>query len=157
MTFTKRVPGEGLHMGVYATVLTENADGSFTIDLSKDLIVIDEKTDDAFQTGGGFGNTLLLDDGSLVSVYSYYHVDPDIAELLKSGRFKEKNVYNYYRNRAIGYYPSWVTGCTLENFLRSGDRLQRHMFLGCCQQLNLCGPVTEVAKWTQNGSGARER
>ncbi|NQT16158.1 MAG: exo-alpha-sialidase, partial [Planctomycetes bacterium] len=50
MTFTKRVPGDGLRMGVYATVLRESTDGSFGIDLDKDLIVIDEKTDDAFQT-----------------------------------------------------------------------------------------------------------
>ena len=147
MTFTKRVPGEGLRMGVYATVLSENPDGSFAIDLDKDLVVIDEKTDDAFQTGGGFGNTLRLDDGSLLSVYSYYHVDDDIAELLRSDKFKEKNVYNYYRNRALGYYPTWVAGCTEASFLRAGDRLQRHMFLGCCQLLNLCGPVTEVTRW----------
>ena len=58
------------------------------------------------------GNTLTLDDGSLISVYSYYHVDEDIAELLKSDKFKEKNVYNYYRNRALGYNPTWVTGCS---------------------------------------------
>ena len=147
MTFTKRVPGEGLRMGVYATVLSENQDGSFAIDLAKDLIVIDEKTDDAFQTGGGFGNTLTLDDGSLISVYSYYHVDDDIAELLKSDKFKEKNVYNYYRNRALGYNPTWVAGCSEQNYLRAGDRLKRHMFLGCCQLLNLCGPVTEVTRW----------
>ena len=147
MTFTKRVPDERLRMGVYATVLTENVDGSFDIDLDKDLIVIDEKTDNAFQTGGGFGNTLPLGDGPLISVYSYYHVDDDIAQLLRSGRFKEKNVYNYYRNRALGYNPQWVGGCSEENFRRAGDRLQRHMFLGCCQLLNLCGPVTEVVKW----------
>ena len=147
MTFTKRVPGEGLRMGVYATILTENTDGSFDVDLDKDLITIDEKTDDAFQTGGGFGNTLPLDDGSLISVYSYYHVDNDIAELLKSDKFKDKNVYSYYRNRALGYNPVWVGGCSEQNYLRAGDRLKRHMFLGCCQLLNLCGPVTEVTKW----------
>jgi hypothetical protein len=147
MTFTKRVPGDGLRMGVYATLLTENKDGSFAVNLDKDLIVIDEKTDDAFQTGGGFGNTLPLDDGSMLSVYSYYHVDDDVAELLRSGKFKDKNSYNYYRNRALGYNPTWVGGCSEQNFLRAGDRLKRHMFLGCCQLLNLCGPVTEVTKW----------
>ncbi|MFV2066285.1 MAG: sialidase family protein [Pirellulales bacterium] len=147
LTFTKRVPGDGLRMGVYATVLTEKRDRSFSVTLDKDLIVIDEKTDDAFQTGGGFGNTLPLDDGSLISVYSYYHVDDDIAQLLKSGKFKEKNVFNYYRNRALGYNPTWVAGCSEQSYLRAGDRLKRHMFLGCCQLLNLCGPVTEVAKW----------
>lgn len=147
MTFTKRVPGDGLRMGVYATVLTEKQDGSFAVDLDKDLIVIDEKTDDAFQTGGGFGNTLKLDDGSMISVYSYYHVDEDIAELLKAGAFKQKNVFSYYRNRALGYNPAWVGGCTPQRFLEAGDRVQRHMFLGCCQLLHLCGPVTEVTKW----------
>jgi len=147
MTLTKRVPGNGLRMGVYATVLIEQEDGSFVIDLERDLIVIDEKTDDAFQTGGGFGNTLKLADGSMISVYSYYHVDPDIAELLTSNEFKKANVYTYYRNRALGYNPAWVGGCTPEQFLRVGDRVQRHMFLGCCQLLNLCGPVTEVTKW----------
>lgn len=147
MTFTKRVPGQGLRMGVYAAVLVENGDGSFAIDFDKDLIVIDEKTGDAFQSGGGFGNTLSLDNGSLVSVYSYYHVDNDIADLLRSGKFKEKNVYSYYRNRALGYNPTWVGGCSEQSFERAGDRLKRHMFLGCCQLLNLCGPITEVTRW----------
>ena len=59
----------------------------------------------------------------------------------------DKNVYNYYRNRALGYNPVWVSGCGEQNYLRAGDRLKRHMFLGCCQLLNLCGPVTEVTKW----------
>jgi len=42
------------------------------------------------QTGCGFGNTITLDNGSLLSVYSYHHVDEDIAELLKSDRFKKE-------------------------------------------------------------------
>jgi len=67
--------------------------------------------------------------------------------LLTSDKFKEKNVYNYYRNRALGYNPTWVAGCSEHNYLRAGDRLKRHMFLGCCQLLHLCGPVTEVTKW----------
>jgi len=146
-TFTKRVPSNGLRMGVYACLLEEREDGLMVANVESDLMVISQRTHPYLQSGGGFGNTVLLDDGSLITPYSYYHAVPEIDALMKSGRFREEETYNLYRNRAYPYFRRWVRPLTFERFVNQDLPTQSHYFLGCCQVLNLCGPATEVAKW----------
>ncbi len=146
-TFTKRVPSNGLEMGVYACFLEEQKDGLVMANVKNDLIVISERTHPYLQSGGGFGNTLLLDDGSLITPYSYYCAVPEIDTLMKSGRFRDKETYNLYRNRAFPYFRRWVRPLTWERFVKQDLAMQSHWFLGCCQVLTLCGPATEVVKW----------
>ncbi len=146
-TFTKRVPSNGLEMGVYACFLEEQKDGLVMANVQSDLIVISERTHPYLQSGGGFGNTLLLDDGTLITPYSYYHAVPEIDALMKNGHFRDKETYNLYRNRAYPFYRRWVRPLTWESFVKQDLAMQSHWFLGCCQVLNLCGPATEVVKW----------
>lgn len=67
LTFTVR----DLHppLGVRAIAGEETEDG-FQFDFTNDRIMLDTKTADRFQ-GGGFGPTVQLDDGTLVTSYSY--------------------------------------------------------------------------------------
>ncbi len=146
-TYTQRVPVAGRRMGVYALVLEEQADGTFRADVDHDLLVIDEKTPDYFDSGGGFGNTLRLQDGSLATPYSYLDADPEIEELMRTGAFMEKETFDHYRNKALPYYRNWVNHVTWEGAKDSDAIMQRHVFLGCTGVLNLSGPVTEICKW----------
>ena len=68
LTFTQRANERPL--GLRAVIGTEHDDG-FEFDLQQDLIMIDTKTPDTLASGGGFGCTVELDDGTLVSSYSY--------------------------------------------------------------------------------------
>ncbi len=68
LTFTQRAKDRPL--GLRAVVGTEHDDG-IDFDLTSDVIVIEEHTPDHKDSGGGFGRTVQLDDGTLVSSYSY--------------------------------------------------------------------------------------
>ena len=58
-------------MGVQAVFIREEKDGKIIFETKKDRIVIDEKPPDYLQSGGGFGNTIQLDDGTLLTPYSH--------------------------------------------------------------------------------------
>ena len=68
LTFTVREYRRPL--GLRAIVGSEEEDG-FHFDFGHDRIMLDTKTPDGRPSGGGFGNTVQLDDGTLVSCYSY--------------------------------------------------------------------------------------
>ena len=68
LTFTQRANARPF--GLRAVVGAEHEDG-FEFDLQRDLVMIDTKTPDTLSSGGGFGCTVQLDDGTLVSSYSY--------------------------------------------------------------------------------------
>jgi hypothetical protein len=68
LTFTHRAPNRP--KGLRAILGTETDDG-FDFDFEHDVIMIDEKTPLEQKSGGGFGCTVQLDDGTLVSSYSY--------------------------------------------------------------------------------------
>lgn len=68
LTFTVRsikVP-----LGVQAVLGTESDDG-FRFDFEHDRLVLDEKTPPERDSGGGFGPTVQLEDGALITAYSY--------------------------------------------------------------------------------------
>ncbi len=68
LTFTVRA--ERTPLGVHAVLGKETGDG-FEFDFHNDRIVIDAKTPTELSSGGGFGPTVQLSDGSLVTAYSY--------------------------------------------------------------------------------------
>jgi photosystem II stability/assembly factor-like uncharacterized protein len=68
LTFTVRDLNPPL--GVRALVGTETDDG-FEFDFGRDRIMLDTRTPIGKSQGGGFGPTVQLDDGTLVTAYSY--------------------------------------------------------------------------------------
>lgn len=71
-TFTQRSIDPPL--GVRAVLGRETEDG-FKFDFQHDIIMIDTKTPPGRSSGGGFGPTVQLDDGTLVTSYSYWRPD----------------------------------------------------------------------------------
>jgi hypothetical protein len=57
-------------LGVRALLGEETEDG-FALDFSKDRLILDARTPIGRDQGGGFGPTVQLDDGTLVTSYSY--------------------------------------------------------------------------------------
>ena len=72
MTFTRR--GMTYPLGLRA-MLGYDDDGTWSFD--DDQIVIEGFTPWGSPSGGGFGNTVQLDDGTLVSCYGYRGHDDD--------------------------------------------------------------------------------
>jgi hypothetical protein len=68
LTFTVRSLRPPL--GVQA-VLGQGLDDGFPFDFQSDRLVLDAKTPESAPSGGGFGPTVQLDDGTLVTAYSY--------------------------------------------------------------------------------------
>src|SRR5207244_1123920 len=66
LTFTVRALRPPL--GVQA-VLGVEKDNGFVLDFKQDRLVLDDKTPANQPSGGGFGNTVQLKDGTLVSAY----------------------------------------------------------------------------------------
>ncbi len=67
-TFTQRSLDPPL--GVRAVFGFQTEDG-FDLDFEHDLLVLDVKTPPEQTSGGGYGNTIMLDDGYLLTCYSY--------------------------------------------------------------------------------------
>ncbi len=61
-------------LGVRAVLGTES-DTGFAFDFTHDILLIDTKTPIGRGSGGGFGPTVQLDDGTLVTSYSYWPPD----------------------------------------------------------------------------------
>ena len=68
LTYTQRAILQPL--GVRA-VLGEEMDDGFRFDMKQDLLMIDTKTPAGLSSGGGFGPTVRLADGTLVTSYTY--------------------------------------------------------------------------------------
>jgi len=72
LTFTVRAVRTPL--GVHAVLGTESDEG-FEFDFEHDRMVLDAKTPIGATSGGGFGPTVQLDDGTLVTAHSYRRAD----------------------------------------------------------------------------------
>ena len=72
LTYTQRAIATPL--GVRGALGTESADG-FQFDLARDEIMLETKTPVGMASGGGFGPTILLADGTLVTSYTYRDAD----------------------------------------------------------------------------------
>lgn len=79
LTFTQRtsVPPNQPPLGLRAAIGQQTSDG-FRFDFKHDRIVLSAKTPVNLSSGGGFGPTVQLDDGTLVSSYSYRTADDQL-------------------------------------------------------------------------------
>ncbi len=73
-----------LILGVSAGRVRDRKTGRFCFDFKSDRLVLDEKTPTDKPSGGGFGNTVQLPGGQLVSAYTYRGEDGNVhAEVLR--------------------------------------------------------------------------
>lgn len=72
LTFTQRAFQP--HLGVRAVLGRETEEG-FEFDFAHDQLILDAKTPEGKPSGGGFGPTVQLADGTLVTSYSYRTAD----------------------------------------------------------------------------------
>ena len=85
LTFTLRgaVPPQVPPLGVRAIVGEESTDG-FHFDFNSDRIMLDTRTPAGMSSGGGFGPTVQLSDGVLVTSYSYRSAEDTVRmEILR--------------------------------------------------------------------------
>ena len=68
LTFTQRAIAPQL--GVRAVLGTETRDG-FRFDMKHDELLIESRTPKGLKSGGGFGPTIVLKDGTLLTAYTY--------------------------------------------------------------------------------------
>lgn len=81
LTYTQRAIS--LPLGVRAALGRETEDG-FSFDLQRDQILLDTKTPPGVKSGGGFGPTVQLEDGTLVTSYTYRRSDGrKLAEVVR--------------------------------------------------------------------------
>jgi hypothetical protein len=108
-TYTVReIPPEGtgaIHpkVGIQAIVVEEEADGTLIFDFSRDVIVIDASTPNSMRNAGGFGNTLRMPDGTLVTPFSYPVIDPEILALADAKEYLKEEVYDYWASLQSTY------------------------------------------------------
>ena len=147
LTFTVREPIDGNHMGVQAIIVDEDDKGVPDFNLNSDRVIIDEKTPDYLQSGGGFGNTIRLNDNKLLTVYSYYDADEDIKKEMEDGSyFADEEKFEKVRNKAAEF-SIWAKGFNFNALKDKNDRLRRHCYLGCCEVLRKAFVKTEITLW----------
>lgn len=154
LTFTVREPVGSNHMGVQSIFVDQAGGDRPTFTLDADRIVIDEKTPDCLQSGGGFGNTVQLSDGRLLSTYSYYHADDDVLQDMQDGSYlADEARFEATRRKAAEFY-TWADGFNYQSLQDRNERARIHCYLGCCQVLGKAGPKTEVTVWPLPESAA---
>ena len=153
-TYTVReIPPEGngcIHpkVGVQAVTISEHSDGTFDVDLSKDVIVIDDSTPDSMRNAGCFGNTIMLPGGDFLTPFSYPVIDPEILTLADNKEYLKESVFNHYAKAQYTYqyrYNDFLTDdpALTELYLR---RSFSALFLyGRC--MNKGGIATAVVRW----------
>ena len=83
LLYTFTVRSQNPPLGVQALIGIEHDDG-FTFDFESDRLILDSKTPTDKSQGGGFGPTVQLGDGTLVTSYSYRGADDDThAEVVR--------------------------------------------------------------------------
>lgn len=152
-TFTVRmVLGEEIkhpyrHMGVQAVIMRETPDGSIDLDLNHDLIVIDDRTPDNSFQGGGFGRTMMLPDGSLITPYSYLYLTAAMKDILDRKLYEDVDWFRDYSDRCCvdwnelhkGFYENWPS---------RSDRVKRAHLLGnLADRVGDAYPRMQVLRW----------
>lgn len=128
------------HMGVQAAIMTENRDGGIELDLTRDLIVIDDKTHDSVMQGGGFGRTFIQKDGTFITPYSYKWADQSVIDAVLNREYLDKGKFDSL-NRQLGLSYSYDEHSRDEEILK-------HIYIDMfCREMNKAGFKTEVLVW----------
>ena len=138
-------PGTGAvhpHIGVQAVLADERADGCMDFSMSEDVIVIDDQTHGRLTSGGGFGRTVMLADGTLITPYSTLWADADVIRMVENEEYLDPEVFNRY-------------GAMLEQPLKFAEhnkteemlRLSFAMMWAFHGLMNKAGIRTDVVRW----------
>ena len=143
----REVPPEGSgaaypHIGVQAVLAEEKADGSFAFSMDRDVIIIDDHTKDGLTSGGGFGRTVMLSDGTLVTPYSYLWADDDVMDMVEKREYLDPAIFDKYGSML-------VNPIKYENSKKSNEMLRMSFaviwaFHGL---MNKAGIRTNVVRW----------
>ena len=110
------------HIGVHAVVAEELPDGTIDVDFAHDIIVIDDLTPDNATSGGGFGKTVRLPDGSLLTPYSYRSISPRMSEILDKELYMDPEVFEAARQASpftgprFKFNPDWSKALVRHHF-----------------------------------------
>lgn len=143
----REVPPDGTgavhpRIGMQAVLVEEQADGFMDFSMSNDVIIIDDKTNGNLTSGGGFGRTVMLHDGTLVTPYSYMWADEDVIAMVENEDYLKKEVYNKY--------GSMLTNpLTFEQHKKTKEQLRFDFatMWGFHQLMNKGGIRTDVVRW----------
>jgi hypothetical protein len=134
------------HMGVQALIVEEGGDGGLEMDFDHDLIVIDDRTPDVGTSGGGFGKTISLPDGSFVTPYSYRHMPAELQEILREERYLDRDVYEAARRASPFDHPRFAFDAT------ASKPLKRHHFADYfAHETHGARELTGVLRWRLDG------
>ena len=155
LTYTVReIPPEGSgciypRVGIQAIAAEERGAGRIDFDFSRDVIVIDDSTPDSMRNAGGFGNTLQLSDGTLVTPFSYPLIDPEILEIADRKEYMKEEVFDYWASLQ-NTYSFRYRDIVREDPVLSELHLRRNfsaLFL-YGQAANKGGIATAVVRWS---------
>jgi len=154
LTYTVReIPPEdsgSIHrkVGIQAIVVEAQSDGSFDFDFSRDVAIVDDSTPASMRNAGGFGNTLRLPDGTLITPFSYPLIDPDILALADRKEYLKEEVYDHWASLQTTY-PSRYRDIVTDDPVLSELHLRRSfsaLFL-YGQAASKGGIATAVVRW----------
>jgi len=146
LTYTKRTAttvSPYPHMGVQAILGKELEDGSFEFDFEHDIVVIDDRTPDYSENGGGFGITQMLSDGSFITPYSYRVNDATLDNLFSTGEFDSYDLFMRYYKKTRQRYKC-PTEC---HFTNGSFDLRRHLISCFAYEKMETWLKSEVLKW----------
>ena len=146
LTYTKRVSSTHSpypKVGVQAVLGRENEDGSFNIDFDHDIIIIDDCTPTYSTSGGGYGRTELLSDGTLITPYSYRLNSEEIEDILKRDAYADDEVYLKYSQNTNQSFK-----CPNHAFFKTASPdLQKYLILEFAHEKQLSRITTDLLKW----------
>ncbi len=143
----RELPPEGTgavhpRIGVQAVLVEERDDGFMDFSMEQDLIIIDDKTPGCLTSGGGFGRTVLLEDGTLVTPYSSLWVDGEVVRMAENKEYLNPEVFNKYGAMVVP--PVTYESCS------ESEEMLRFSFAAIWaynQLMNKAAIRTEVVRW----------
>lgn len=152
LTYTKRSNTSESpypHMGVQAVLGRELPDGSFIVDFDHDIFVIDDRTPDYSDNGGGYGITHMLSDGSFITPYSYRHNEPVLDEILRTGGVDDEEVFLRYYNPSSRKKDSGLEDpeFAIQFFRQTSYDLRRHLITKFAREKMETMMRSQVLKW----------
>ena len=129
-------------IGVQAVLVEEKKDGFMDFSMTKDVIIIDDETPKSLSSGGGFGRTVMLTDGTLITPYSYMWVDEDVIKLFEDEEYLKPKVFNKYGSLL-------ANPILYESHNKTKEMLRVHfaMIWTHYRLMNKAGILTRVARW----------
>jgi hypothetical protein len=90
-------------VGVQAAIINERPDGFMAFGLDEDVIVIDDSTPASQRNAGCFGNTIRLQDGAMLTPYSFPKLDAEILQLANDKAYLDPAIFNHYAEMQADY------------------------------------------------------